>query len=94
MEKNWYFGDIIDLDSRVLLKQVSDEDYKYCKLNMIDSRNYELEETNEVYNSSRISNMELVSVGELEPIIVSHLGMYLIFQRETGTYKKDKTIKK
>ena len=88
--EQWYFGDISNINTRVLLKQENDDDYRHYNLNMIDPRNYELEETNDVYNSSRISNMELVTVGELEPIIVSHLGMYLRFQRETGTYKKDK----
>lgn len=91
----WYFGDINDTDTRILLKQISDDDYKQYNLNMIDHRNYELEETNNVFDSSNISNKELVYEGELEPIIVSHLGMYLTFQVETGNYTKENvSIKK
>ena len=88
MEK-WYFGDLSEVDTRVLLKQLDEDNYQQYNLNMIDHRNYELEETSNIFDSSSIINKELVYEGELEPIIISHLGMYLAFQVDTGTYNKD-----
>ena len=89
MEEIWYFGDIIENSSRVLLKQLGEEDYQLYKLNRIDHRDYTLEETERMYNSSQLKNMELIYNGELIPIIVDHLGMLLDFQTSTGHYRKD-----